>query len=193
MVASARSALAAALAIGACLLAYRHGQLSAQGSECACGHVPTSMLHREEEQLNSIPASERTMVSCMLQTPELRDVLRKRFHSCLYERGALDPASAAALISSPPPPPAVAERMPVEQQVQPQQQQRALGESSSSKPLDPLLARLEAAREVEDAAVGASRQGRGARPVVANSSPPQPQPPRMLGSSPSRATPMGDY
>jgi len=155
--------LAAALACGACLLAYRHGQLSAsRASECSCGRVSPDMLHREDEQLSSIPSTERTMVSCMLQTPELRGVLRTRLHTCLHERGALDPSSAAAalvepqlpspsatasssLIQPPPPPPASAAAARAVQERPPPPPPLL----SSATPHDPLLAQLEVSRANE--------------------------------------------
>ena len=73
--------MGAAIACGACLLAFRHGQLSAARKDCNCGHVPTNSLQlREEEEAESTPASEQKVLSCMLETAGLRGVLRRRLH-----------------------------------------------------------------------------------------------------------------
>ena len=97
-----------AVTCGACLIAYRHGQMSAGGAECQCGRVSPAALRNQEEELESTPATEERMIKCILETVGVRSALRKRLYTCLDERGHLDPASAAMMLSpSPSPPPLI--------------------------------------------------------------------------------------
>ena len=92
------------LAAGLYLLAYRHGRLGRPKLSCDCGRVSTH-IHEEEEALDLMPYSEHVMVSCLLERPDTRAVLRRRLHKCLHDHGALHPATAAKLIVPPSPPP----------------------------------------------------------------------------------------
>ena len=92
------------LAAGLYLLAYRHGRLGTPKPSCDCGRV-SMHIHVEEEALDLMPYSEQVMVSCLLERPDTRAVLRRRLHKCLHDHGALHPATAVKLIVPPSPPP----------------------------------------------------------------------------------------
>ena len=96
--------MVAVLAAGAYLLAYRQGRLHARQPPCECGRISAHMLE-EEEVLDLMPHSERAMVTCLLEKPETRALLRRRLHRCLNDLGAMHPATAANLIAPPSPPP----------------------------------------------------------------------------------------
>lgn len=98
----------ALIAVGIYVLAYRHGKTIAAATQpCDCSRA---RAREDEELLDMIPHTERVMVSCMLEKEDTRSVLRNRLRTCLFNKGMLDPSSAAELMSSlpPPPPPASA-------------------------------------------------------------------------------------
>jgi hypothetical protein len=180
-----RNLLIIVLSGGVYVLAYRHGQLSAPRPACECG-VGRSMpggraavrRREEEELLDSMPETERRMVSCMLERAETRGIVRRRLHTCLHVRGVLDPVSAAQLLPPPsslsPPPPMLLSSSGAAAGAQsaiaaggsagPLTSVFAPPPSPPPPPLDPLLELLRAAHEAEDELPSAPLQGRQGAP-----------------------------
>ena len=179
----ARNAVGLALTCGACLLAYRHGQLAASHSECKCGRVSANVLQHEEDEVDMTPQSEQMMVSCMLEMPGMRSVLLNQLRTCLHEKGALDPAMVRILFRQPPPSLPATRLTVVEGRAPPQRTQaqaqpivdgagnsrtgtQSFGSETNASPADPLLAALWAARKAEEELPSAPlAQGRAAAPV----------------------------
>ena len=170
-----RNLLGVAVAIGVYLIAYRHGRLSTVAPSCACGADASSEhSRREDELLQAMPATERAMLSCLLQRAETRQVVRHRLHACIADRGVLDPASAAQLRipppSPPPPSPAAvlhaAEGVALLPQVRPGVEvpttQAGMAIAASPPPLDPLLNALRIAADAEAELPSAPLHGRPA-------------------------------
>ena len=156
-----RLVLGLALACGACLLAYRHGQLGAS-AECACGHPSANILRHEADALDATPVTEQRMISCMLQTSgdprsDLAQALRQRLRTCLHERGALDPATEESLLIQPPPPPPPQRASAFVEQQLPPPPPRLVDSSpltaasrAQEAPREAILVALDAARDAEE-------------------------------------------